>query len=429
MPPSDAIQQTHAGYNFRCHFIDGVFSLIGYSIFNAHAIMPGFIHELVVRHPYLQPYENRLVQTLVVLFVGVAGPVSFLTAGLSEHLTERKGWFLRWVFTGRFTVLAIALCTLAMGWMGATVFLTLLYSLVLVRAVAAGTSMPQWLDFIGRQIPEEKRGVLFGGRDAMGTLLGVAVLAALPHATKRFGFPTDFGLLFLAAAIAFLISGLVLSRMREVPYQAEETRPRAPLLQRLRRTLGILREDKPYRMLMIAMVFASMVTVANSSMIVTKANRLLGLAGPELTAFAGKASICQIASYAAFMPLMGLLAGRIGYKKLAYIGCLAACGTMLLGIFAGGEWTFLSALVIGGARQAAMVLIGINLPLALARSDRRPSYIGLRSLCMLPAAFMPLIGGSIADGFDPDIVLWAAAVFALLALVVFYLLVREPEQR
>jgi nitrate/nitrite transporter NarK len=53
--------------------------------------------------------------------------------------------------------------------------------------------------------------------------------------------------------------------------------------------------------------------------------------------------------------------------------------------------------------------------------------VGVRALSSLPALFMPIVGGWIADRTGHDTVFWAGIGLAVVSIVAFRALVYEPR--
>jgi MFS family permease len=420
--------QKYFKHNFKCHFIEGIFALIGFTLLGANTILPGLIHEIAQRYPQILPFENRLATAVGICFWGFYMTIGFFFAGFFESMTERKPMFVRWNFLNRFNYLIIALATIFMLKIGYLHFLIIFYLALLVNSFIAGAFYPQWVDFIGRQIPSEKRGILFGGRDCIGTLLGILLISLFPLISRFFEFPYNYGILFSIASASLFLSMYIFSKFKEIPYSPEEIHPKVSFIQRLKRSSAIFREDKQYRTLLTALFFTSLVTIASVSLFTMKAFRTLELTGIKATQFASVLTICLTIGYAAGMPVCGIFADRFGYKRLAYLTFTLLLITFALIMNARTHMMFALSVLLGGFVQGGRVLLSLNFPMEFASEKNRPSYIGLKSLSILPFLIMPFIGGWIADRWNYNTVFIIGSIFAAITLLLYRFKVVDPRK-
>ena len=112
---------------------------------------------------------------------------------------------------------AVALITLL--WAGSRPELALVGYFVGLSLFALGdgiTSVP-WTDIVGRTVPHQRRGRLFGTMQVLGGILafgaGFAVRRIIAH--PALPYPYNFALLFFIGAALLMLSSLSFSRVRE----------------------------------------------------------------------------------------------------------------------------------------------------------------------------------------------------------------------
>lgn len=422
------LAQKYLRTNFMVLLLDGICAVGGFSTLGLASILPGMIHEIARRNPALQPWENRIATILLVCFWGLSSITSFMFGGWFENRSHRKPPFLILAFVGRLAFPAMFLITLFMERFSPVVFLVLFASAMSWWSLSNGIMVPQWFDFIGRLIPVNRRGILLGGRDGIGTLLGVAMIGLFPWLSGHFIFPVNYALLYGAGALFLVLSGVPWLFVKEIPYEPHELRPARSLGRQMSETLEILRSDPVYRRLLVAMAVIGFWALAPVSLVTLKAIRGMGLSEARSTAFASLAGIVNIACYAVAVPLFGLLADRIGYKRIAYGSYSLLAATFILALLAATPAAYLTAIGLMGVVQGGSIMVQINFPLEFVPENRRPSYMALRSLANLPFFFMPVVGGWIADkaGYVPVFVL---AIVALgTGLTILGLTVRDPRK-
>ncbi len=423
----DLIKQ-HVPTNFGCFFFDGVTALAGFTALGASSLMPALVHEIALRNPALARWENRLATAVVVCFWGLSAITSFVSSGLFESRTHRKRLFLWLAALARISFPLIVIVTLFSTRMDYRWFVALLLVSLSWWGFANGVLMPQWYDYIGRLIPVHRRGILFGGRDCVGTLLGIGLLSFFPLITRRVAFPGNYALMFGVGTALLLLSFFSFVVLREVPYEPDELPPKRPWNVQIRSTLAIFRHDRAYRRLLLASAVLGLTAFASPSLYTLKAINVLGLADAEAAAFSSRVAIVTILGYAPFMPLFGALADRIGYKRVAVIAYAIKLLSYAVVITATSAHAFLAAVFLVGVLQGGVVLVAVNFALEFAPENRRPSYQSLRSLFSLPFIFMPLLGGWIADRVGYNTVFVVAGVILVAAVALFAATVQDPRR-
>lgn len=421
------LQRKHLKTNFSCFFLDGVTAVGGFSALGLTSILPGMIHDIALRWPALKPWENRIASLVLVCFWGLGNITSFFAAGQFESLTHRKTRFLWLAAIARIGFPAMFLATVYMEELGYPVFLTVLLISMAWWSLLNGMLMPQWFDYIGRLIPARKRGILFGFRDGVGTILGIGILALFPMASRHLAFPHNYTFMFGMGVALLLLSYLTWTSLIEVPYRPEELKPVKPMRTQVADTLGILRRDPEYRRLMVVLGVLAVSAIAPLALVTLKAVNVLGLSPADTSAFTSQVGIVNIAAYALAMPLFGLFADRIGYKRVGIISYGILILVYVLVIFSSSRGAFLAAVALAGVVQGGTTLVAVNFPLEFVPENARPSYMALRSVFNLPFMLLPPLGGWLADAFGQDIVFGVAAVAVAGGLYVFVKRIRDPR--
>jgi MFS family permease len=420
--------QKYFRWNFNCHFWEGVAAVAAFTIFGVFTIMPGLIHEIAQRAPEIIPYENRLVTGLGIAFWGISPLMGFFFTGYFESKKERKYIFIKWGLIAKISFLSVTVATFFMTSIGYKGYLVVLYLSLIGYALVSGFMMPQWLDFIGRIIPVNKRGILFGGRDAIGKSIGIGILFLFPWLSRTITFPYNYCLIYTVVVILQLVSYVIFISFKEIPYTDQEIKPRPPLLQQFKNSFRIFKDDTRYRNLMIAVFIISFCTISTMSLYAMKAIRTLQFSGPDTARFTSYFGIITDIGYIISMPLFGLLADRWGYKKILYISYITLFITYMIVIQARSEPVFYLAAFLHGIMRGGNVLAAMNFPLEFAPETRRPSYLSLRFLFSMPFMVMPFIGGWIADRWGYDVVFMAASVFVVLGMLMYRFRVIDPRK-
>lgn len=428
MAPHQQLVQRYLPRNFTCILLDGITAVGGFSALGLASIMPGMINEVAQRCPQIRPYENRIATALMVCFWGFSSVTAFLFGGQDEHRTHRKRAFIVMAFIARLAFPMIALTVFFMQRLGYGLFVWLFLGSLTWWSVFNGVLVPQWFDYIGRLIPVNRRGVLFSLRDAVGTVLGIAIISFFPWLSRELAFPYNYGVLYAAGAVLLWVSFVTWLPLKEIPYEQHELKPRVPFARSLKKTLAIFVEDRAYRRLLIAMSVISLGALASLSLYTLKAINGLALSDMARARFVSLAGIVNISAYALALPACGLLGDRFGYKRIAYVTYSLLIVSYLIVTFASTHVLFLAAIGIAGAVQGGAVLVQTNFPLEFVPENRRPSYMRLKFLFSMPLLVMPFIGGWLADRFGYDIVFVLASVLVGSGVVLFAVTISDPRR-
>ena len=144
-------------------------------------------------------------------------------------------------------------------------------------------------------------------------------------------------------------------------------------------------------------------------------------------------------AHAVMSPKIGSLTDRYGRKRLMMLGVGA---DVILGIFTGlvPSWEWLLAIrVLNGAVSSAAMLASETLLIDMVSPMRRGEASGyIMSMSMVGRNLGPMLGGSIqwlafSRGFSMlmsyRIPYFVDSLLALIALIMIYLLIKEPERR
>ncbi|MBD3241277.1 MAG: MFS transporter [Chitinivibrionales bacterium] len=428
MVPHQQLVQRHLPRNFTCMLLDGITAVGGFSALGIASIMPGMIHEVALRCPQLKPYENRIATALMVCFFGLSSVSGFLLGGQDEHKTHRKRPFIVLAFTSRLSFPLLVLTVFFMERLGYQLFVWLFLGSLTWWALVNGVLMPQWFDYVGRLIPVNRRGILFGLRDALGTVLGIAVIAAFPWLSERYAFPYNYGVLYAMGAVLLWASFVTWLPLKEIPYRQDELKPCEPFLASLRKTLAIFKEDHAYRRLLIAMSVVSLGTLASLSLYTLKAINELAMTEIARARFVSLAGIVNISLYALALPVFGLLADRFGYKRIAFVSYSLLVLSFVVAVAAGTHNVFLVAIGVAGVVKGGAVLVNINFPLEFVPENRRPSYMRLKALFSMPVIVAPFVGGWLADRYGYNLVFVLPGVLVVVGLVLFGVTITDPRR-
>ena len=225
-------------------------------------------------------------------------------------------------------------------------------------------------------LPPDKRGVIRGMGDAVGSGLGLAVAALIPLLLGRFAFPVNYTLIFSFGSLFLIMDAIIFYFMR----QHEHVTPNLPMsiVQYLREMPFSIRTNVPFR----AFILTSMFLVAANSLLpyyTLYAIRVFKATESHIAIFAGLAVISNAVGYIVF----GAITDRRGPNKtmiLAAIFVLLA-GAIALSTKSLGMLFVAWALAnIGntGYSLTSSILLGAVSPLT-----KLPLYVGVQTTISL----------------------------------------------
>ncbi len=392
-------------------------------------IMPGLIKEVASRYPPALPFQNQLAVLATICMTGLAPLFGFAVMHKLEGLPKRKPLLFRLVIGQRSVIAGMAVLMFLMPTIGYGAFLACLFAGFVGCAAFNGTIGILWPDIIAREIPAERRGALFGLRTGSGLVLALILLSFVPAITARYPFPINYGLLYVAATVLWFSTAITCSLQKEIPYAPEDLQVRENRREQLTELISIFRSDSGYRRFLVASGCAAFVGMASISLYVMKATQVLGVPENHLQIFTSRMAMAQMLGSACVIPITGLLADRIGYKRMACGGYTLLLASLCCVLVAQTHVLFYASILMAGIASMVLNMAVFNFPLEFAPENRRPSYLGLKSLWDVPFIAVPWIGGWLADNCSYTIVFSLGIMFAVLALSLYIWYVPDPRHR
>ncbi|HEY3331476.1 MAG TPA: MFS transporter [Capsulimonadaceae bacterium] len=389
-------QPTVSRYNFATGVIDGVGWPLGMAFFSTTTLLPAFLLKLHASYLLI-----GLLPALINL--GYLLPGILVAARISRMPVVRP--YLFWLgIVERVPLFLIAALAYSVGTSRPTFLLVAFYALFLIHAVTLGFNQPAYWSVVGKLIPANRRGRMFGIAGLLGGILGIGVdpVTHFLLARAQPGTLDGYADCFLLAALLILVSFLPFAWLRERPgVPAMMDTHKGHYITDLKR---VWRSDRGFRRLVMAQLAFAAWSCAPPFFLPAAVDRLH--IGPELVALYTTVNVVSLA----FGNLIwGALADKCG-NKVVLIGASAVmiAGTAIT-LFGAGtvgyEYVFaLTALGSGGVSIA-----GFNVVLEFAPNEAEMSYYlaTMNALTAVPRAVAPIVGGLLAThvGFTPVFVL------------------------
>lgn len=413
---ADLQQEVEANlpWNFAVNIVDSMFYNFGLNLVSRETIIPLLVSVLT-------PSKVVIGMISATYSLGYFLP-QLLTANYTEGLKRNKPFVVLWGFVlERVPYLLMGLVVWRLAASAPIASLVLMLLLLATTAASNGVLTPAWYSMIAKVIPVQRRGVFSGVGNSLAALMGIAGGVLSGRILETRAFPTDFGLLFILAFLATVISwaGLALTREPE----SADVKSRTSLGHYFKKLPDVLRRDRNYRRFLIGRSVANLGTMAGGFFAVYAVERF-AIGGAAI----GTLTAILVGSQAVMNVLWGLVADRIGHKAVL---CGAALSIGLAAVVTwlapAPSWLWV-AFVLFGVSMAAESVSSMNIILEFCAPEERPTYIGLTNTLLAPSKTLaPIMGGWLATWAGYPGLFVAALIIAGLGAGLLALWVREPR--
>jgi MFS family permease len=338
----------------------------------------------------------RYKKPFVAYFGGVGERLPYLLAGIAV-----------WLWAETQPILALAALLLCLG----------------VTAFAAGASMPAWFDLIAKVIPVQRRGLWSGLGHSLGAAMGMVGALLVGYVLANYPFPTNFGLLFVLAFAAMVISWIGLFLNREPP--SPMTKAPVSTISFFRQLPAILQINANYRRFLLSRTTIQLGAMATGFFMVYGRSRF-AIDGAGI----GFLTMVLVGSMAVMNLVWGFLADRAGHKVVLTGSAVAMASAALVALLAPSpEWLAFTFILLG-AYSAADSVSGLNIILEFCAPEDRPTYIGLTNTLLAPVIVLaPILGGTLATVAGYPGLLMVAMLIAGTGGLLMAFWVREPRRQ
>ena len=251
---------------------------------------------------------------------------------------------------------------------------------------------------------------------------GLRELAAIAAGfmLERLPSPLDFTFCFLATAIFFVFSYIILAQTREQESQRPKTEEHPAAF--WGHSWNILKRDRNFNAFLLVRSISQFAAMGISFYLVY-AVRVFGMSESVAGIMTAVLFIAQVA----FGPLMGRLGDRWSHRGVMMLGGLGAAASSLLAWHANSVAWFYPVFFLAAIAIVAIWTIPLALTVKFAQEHERPIYIGLSNTVSAPATILaPIIGGWFADTAGYDAMFLVSTVCGLLMAGALIFLVKDP---
>ncbi|MBS3788948.1 MFS transporter [Candidatus Bipolaricaulota bacterium] len=274
--------------------------------------------------------------------------------------------------------------------------LLLLFVFLLIYSLAGSLGGVAYTAIIGKAISEDRRARFYATRQVTGSLLAFGMGSVVRFVLGEgfyFGFPRNYGVLFLLSGMALLI-GFVGFWMISEPEMEEGKRK--PLSSYFSNVMGIVKKDRKLRLFLLTRVLAGF-HIMIIPYYVVYFKEVAGVA----ESFIGIYLMARVFGGAVSNFLWGRVAERAPEEVILL--CLLIAGItplVALGIINYNPIYYSAVFVLAGsAINARMVGFNTHL-LELAPEEKRATYSGIRGTTIALTAPLPFLAGGLIEFFS-----------------------------
>jgi len=412
----------HYRHNLSFLLADYVLFSVGLSFIGVSTVLPEFVRHFTDSAPII-----GLVSTV---WNGAVLIPQLVAANAINHLPRKKGALLRAGGLGRPTFLIIALALVLGLWQRPGWMLVVFFAMLTSFWLADAFCSIAWFDIIGKAIPTNRRGRLFGAGQIISSVLAIGIGAFVSWILSSQGpaFPINYAWLFGLAGAACLLGLASLAMVREpledVPEERTSWRDYLPQL------IKILKEQPTYRRVIAAWLLSGLAALA-SPFYVLYATDQLGLAPETIGLFI----VAQTAGGVVASFGLGALAERRGPGAVIRVsvavsitGPLVALALYFVHAAAWLQFAYAWVFVVLGIVASSGMLGWMNYFLELAPPGHRPTYMGLSNTLGGLLVLAPVLGGWLLQVTSYPVLFAAAVVGPVIALAIAARLPGSPTK-
>jgi MFS family permease len=332
-------------------------------------------------------------------------------ANAINHLPRKKPALLRMGFLGRISMFPIALALMLGLWQWPGWMLTLFFAMLTLFWVSDAYCSIAWFDIVGKSVPANRRGRLFGAGQVGASLLAIGIGAFVRWilSAQGPGFPASYAWLFALSSITLLLALGALATIHEPLEEVNEER--LGWRSYVPRLIQVLKEQHTYRNVIIAWLLCGLSSMATPFYVLYATDRL-GLGAESVGVFIIAQTIGGLLGSLG----LGALAERRGsgavIRMTVVVTITAPLAALALYFIPPANWTstaYMWVFIVLGIIGSSSMLGWQNYMLGLAPPGQRPTYMGLSNTLAGLLVLAPVMGGWLL-GETSYLVLFTAAV-------------------
>ncbi len=290
-----------------------------------------------------------------------------------------------------------------------------------IYAITSGMAGIAFMEIVGKMIPVNKRGTLFGLRMFFGGLLAILAGPIVKYMLDRWQFPINFGYIYTISLIIIIFALAVFGFAKELPPLVLKIKP--GFKNNFAKSLSLFRNDVNIRRLVVARYLTNTALLAMPFYIIL-ATEHLGISRPLAATYLSFEKV----GYLGLNVLWGWLSDRISNKLVLKVSTIFAIIAPALALFSvyhyPGYFVFGLVFFFNGAALSGTSLGYINYLLEICNDDDRVLSMGLIHSFIAPAIFFSALGGLLIELFTIKILF----IVTLIGLIFSYWYISQLKE-
>jgi len=287
--------------------------------------------------------------------------------------------------------------------------------------ITSGMAGIAFMEIVGKMIPTNKRGTLFGFRMFWGGLLAVLAGPVVKYILDRWQFPVNFGYIYIITLITIILGLVVFAFTRELPPPVLKTQP--GFKDNLAKSLLLFKNNVNVRRLIFARYLSSTALLAMPFYIIL-ATEHIGISKPLAATYLS----FERFGFLGLNVLWGWLSNRISNKLVLKVSTIFSIIAPALALYSyyyyPGYFIFGLVFFFNGAALSGTHLGYINYLLEISNDDNRVLSMGLVHSFIAPAIFFSAIGGILIELFNIKILF----IVTFIGVVFSYLYINQLKE-
>lgn len=375
-------------WNFIVNSIDNAFFSVGMTFGSIFTIFPVFAKNLGASN-----IELGLISAIANLGWGIP---AIWGAKYAERSAKKLNLVLKVTMLERVPYLFIALISFYLVGVSAKLALYLSMLMMGIAVFSMGFLGPPWMSMIEKVIDPRRRGTYFAFGSGLGALMGIGGSIIARNLLANNPFPKNFGYVFLAGFIFFMLSLFFLALTREVP--DERLYDDEPILNYFRNMKWVF-SDRNFRNFLIERIISSFM-FSSSGFLTVYLLKKLSL--PDDSAAVFTAIVLASQGFSSF--LLGPFGDKKGHKLNLLLSKVCYVSAILMAILCKHVSQAYVAYALMRIVNTAGNVGGMAITLDLTSKKRKELYMGSLYFSTAPFSFVaPLVCGKLIDllGYTP----------------------------
>jgi len=412
--PVDPVVRENFHYNILVNTGDIVSWMFGISFMAYNTILPVYASRLT---------DSPLVIGMIPALVeaGWFLPQLFLVPWI-ERLPRLLPKIAVLTFFERIPFLGFVALAFWQNEIAPAIAVTLLITLVAVRALGNGIMALPYQEMIASVIPVTHRGRFFGVSHLIGGGVGVIGSAVAAYLLNRLTYPNNYAAIFMTGTVFIWVSFFFLIMTREPP-RVVTMRPRESIKEITQRLRRLVSSNRNFCWFLFNRGLSFMGNMAMGFLAVYGLQRF-HLPDSQAAVY----TAAMLASNTIGYGVWGNIADQWGYKRLAEISGLLWIAALAIALLAPSSIYFYLVFILFGLSNGSGIMADFNIAMEFGNEEDRPAYIGLTRTLTGPVLLIaPMIGGAMVAWMGYPAMIIMSLVFTVISLVVLHWWVMDPR--